>query len=59
MFKLIDSVRINTIELAEQCLALANALASIEHPALNESLTFIPQEKQRVLLSLLGAGGGE
>ncbi|WP_159566680.1 hypothetical protein [Budvicia diplopodorum] len=59
MFKLIDSTPLNTTELAEQCFALAYTLTGIEHPALKESLTFILLEKQRALLSLLGAGGGE
>ena len=56
MLRLIDNAPLNTLELAEQCLALTYILSVIEYPALRESLIFIVLEKQNTLLSLLSEG---
>lgn len=53
MHNLIDAQTHDPVILAEQCLALANAITQVDEAAIKESLNFILQEKVEVLLETL------
>ncbi|WP_168189663.1 hypothetical protein [Limnobaculum zhutongyuii] len=53
MLNLIDSTSVDPLELAEQCLALANAVIKINDAAIKESLQFILHEKMESLFQAL------
>lgn len=54
MHDLIDAQTHDPVILAEQCLALTNAITRVDEAAIKESLNFILKEKVEVLLGVLG-----